>query len=47
MRCPKHPEVWLYENMMETEGYCPKCKEWYPLEERDKDASSGENSEHR
>lgn len=33
MRCPKHPEVWLYENMMETKGFCPKCGEWYELED--------------
>ena len=33
MRCPNHPEVWLYENMLETEGFCPKCNEWYPLPE--------------
>ena len=32
LRCPKHPEVWLYENMMETMGYCPECDEWYELE---------------
>ncbi len=32
MRCPIHPEVWLYENMVETEGFCPKCSKWYPLE---------------
>jgi uncharacterized Zn-finger protein len=31
MRCPKHPEIWLYENMMETEGYCPECDTWYLL----------------
>ena len=31
MRCPKHPEIWLYENMMETEGYCPECGKWYKL----------------
>ena len=31
MRCPQHPEVWLYENMMETQGYCPTCDQWYDL----------------
>ena len=31
MRCPEHPEVWLYENMLETEGFCPKCQKWYKL----------------
>ncbi len=31
MRCKFHPEVWLYENMMETEGLCPKCQKWYDL----------------
>lgn len=31
MRCPEHPEVWLYEDMMETKGYCPECDEWYDL----------------
>ena len=29
MKCPKHPEVWLYENMFETHGFCPKCQKWY------------------
>jgi hypothetical protein len=33
MRCPKHPEVWLYENMTEVKGYCPECDEWYDLKE--------------
>ena len=32
MRCPKHPEVWLYENMLETRGFCPSCGTWYELE---------------
>ena len=31
MRCPEHPEVWLYENMMEIEGYCTECHKWYNL----------------
>jgi len=31
MRCPKHPDEWLYENMMETKGWCKKCKVWYAL----------------
>ena len=34
MRCPRHPYVWLYENMVETHGYCPACDQWYPLEGR-------------
>lgn len=36
MRCPEHKEVWLYENMMETKGYCPECREWYDLKEAKK-----------
>ena len=32
MRCPIHTEVWLYENMVETHGYCILCDDWYPLE---------------
>lgn len=31
MRCPKHPDVWLYEDTMEQTGYCPKCKKSYDL----------------
>lgn len=31
MRCPKHPGIWLYENTVETSGYCPTCGLWYPL----------------
>jgi uncharacterized protein (DUF983 family) len=40
MRCPIHKEVWLYENMLETRGYCPKCKKDYQLtkeQEQDKE----------
>lgn len=32
MQCPKHPDVWLYENMIETEGFCPTCQKWCELE---------------
>ena len=31
MRCPIHKEVWLYENMTETKGYCKLCDKWYKL----------------
>lgn len=31
MECPKHPEVQLYENMIETKGFCLKCEKWYNL----------------
>ena len=33
MRCPKHPDVWLYENLTFTVGYCRKCQEWYVLDD--------------
>ena len=36
MRCPKHYDVWLYENMIETKGFCPKCETWYNLKESKK-----------
>jgi hypothetical protein len=36
MRCPIHSEVWLYENMMETKGFCPKCQKWYDLPEKER-----------
>jgi transcription initiation factor IIE alpha subunit len=35
MRCPKHPGVWLYENTIETEGWCPRCQTWYDLVSRE------------
>lgn len=35
MRCPEHPDIWLYENMMETKGFCPDCQQWYSLETGD------------
>lgn len=31
MRCPVHPEVWLYENLLETRGFCALCQKWYDL----------------
>ena len=33
MRCPVHKDVWLYENGMETEGFCPICQKSYILKE--------------
>lgn len=43
MQCPQHPEVWLYENMMETEGFCPQCKKLYNLETK-KEVEYNENT---
>ncbi len=42
-QCPQHPEVWLYENMMETEGFCPRCKKSYNLETK-KEVEYNENT---
>ena len=36
MHCPKHPKIWLYENMMETKGFCPDCNQWYDLKTKEK-----------
>jgi hypothetical protein len=32
MRCPIHPDVWLYEDMLEIKGFCPECGLWYMLD---------------
>ena len=32
MRCPVHKDYWLFENAMETEGWCVHCDKWYKLE---------------
>jgi hypothetical protein len=31
MQCPNHKDQWLYPNVAETHGYCPRCREWYKL----------------
>jgi hypothetical protein len=31
MRCKKHKDIWLYEDMIEKKGFCPLCGVWYPL----------------
>lgn len=33
MKCPKHPEVWLYSDRMEKTGLCTICQKSYPLVE--------------
>ncbi len=33
MRCPVHKDYWLYENMLEKEGWCIHCQKWYKLKE--------------
>lgn len=40
MRCPKHPAIWLYENMMETNGFCIICQKWYDLKKLKRDEVS-------
>ena len=30
--CPIHKDVWMYQNMLETKGFCEKCQKWYDLE---------------
>ena len=40
MRCKIHPAVGLYEDILETKGFCPKCDKWYDLDKEDnKDVS--------
>lgn len=42
MRCPKHPDVWLHENMVETHGLCPRCDKSYLLEKEHSCAKCGQ-----